>query len=215
MSDSRSINSDFEHKLALTSIIPLRVFMAAAGCKATLHVTNIKREHVMSLNIGKAASLVAGGALLLALSISANAGGLGLGGGVSVGGSGGVSAGAGASVGGAGGVSAGAGASVGGTGGVAAGAGANVGGVSGVSAGLGASIGGTSGLGAGLGIGIGVGTTPSSPRAPTNPPTNVAAVVADMSDTQVLKMKKRCVDILRSSSYDSDLRALCKLISRR
>jgi hypothetical protein len=37
-----------------------------------------------------------------------------------------------------------------------------------------------------------------------------------MSDSQVARMKKRCVDVLNSSgSYDRDLRQLCLMIARR
>ena len=45
---------------------------------------------------------------------------------------------------------------------------------------------------------------------------NLLGVVADMSDSQVARMKKRCVDVLGSSGvYDRDLRQLCLLIARR
>jgi hypothetical protein len=42
------------------------------------------------------------------------------------------------------------------------------------------------------------------------------SVVAQISESQVARMKKRCADVLASSgSYDRDLRQLCLLIARR
>jgi hypothetical protein len=54
----------------------------------------------------------------------------------------------------------------------------------------------------------------SNSTNPSNP--NLSSKVVEMSDSQVARMKKRCVDVLRSSaSYDQDLRQLCLLIARR
>jgi len=68
------------------------------------------------------ATALAGGALILSLSLPSGADGISVGAGASVGDSGGVSAGLGASIGGSGGINAGAGASIGGSNGVNAGA---------------------------------------------------------------------------------------------
>ncbi|QND55593.1 hypothetical protein [Mesorhizobium huakuii] len=156
-------------------------------------------------------TILAGGAVVAALCMPALAAGIGVGAGASVGGSGGVNAGAGASVGGGNGVNGGAGASIGGGTGANAGAGASIGGSGGGTAGLGATVGGQNGVGVGTGVaGIG-GATPSSLSN-----SSLSGVVADMSDSQVARMKKRCADVLASSgSYDRDLRQLCLLISRR
>ncbi|TJU92351.1 MAG: hypothetical protein E5Y12_29665 [Mesorhizobium sp.] len=172
----------------------------------------------MASTIKTVASVLAGSAMVLVLSMPANAAGLGVG--ASVGGNGGVNAGVGASVGGSSGVNAGLGASVGGSSGVSAGLGASIGGSNGVAAGLGANVDGTSGIGAGVGVGIGGGTNPSNPSNPSNrlnlSRTSLPGVVAQMSDPQVMRMKKRCVDVLGSEgAYDRDLRQLCLLIARR
>jgi hypothetical protein len=99
-----------------------------------------------------------------------------------------------------------------------------------VTAGLGATVGGTSGIGAGaglgvgngvnVGLGLGVGNNPGSPTDPSNPsnPTGpkLASAVANMSDSKLARMKKRCVDVLGSQeSYDRDLRQLCLMIAGR
>jgi len=223
-----------------------RVAESAIGCTPTA-LAQRQQESVMAFTIRTVASVLAGSAMVLVLSMPVSAAGLSVG--ASVGGSGGVNAGVGASVGGSGGVNAGVGASVGGGSGINAGAGANVGGSNGASAGLGASVGGsnginagasanvggtdgvTAGLGAnvggtsgiGVGVGIGGGTNPSSLSSPSNPsnlgnPTqsSLPGVVAQMSSSQVARMKKRCVDVLSSEgSYDRDLRQLCLLIARR
>lgn len=97
------------------------------------------------------------GAVIFMLSMPANAGGISVGAGASVGGGGGINAGLGASVGGGGGINAGLGASVGGGSGINAGLGASVGGNEGINAGAGASVGGSSGLTAGAGVGVGTG----------------------------------------------------------
>lgn len=40
--------------------------------------------------------------------------------------------------------------------------------------------------------------------------------VAQMSGAKLMRMKKRCADVLSSEeTYDKDLRALCLMISRR
>ena len=182
----------------------------------------------MTFSIKTVASVLASGAVVFVLSLPAYTAGLGLGAGASVGGSGGVNAGVGESVGGTGGVNAGLGASVGGSNGINAGAGADVGGAGGITAGLGASVGGTGGVGVGVGGGVGS----INPSNPGNPGTtgnlgnfgtprtlghpNLPGVVADMSDSQVARLKRRCVDVLGSSGdYDRDLRQLCLLIARR
>ncbi|WP_372955356.1 hypothetical protein [Mesorhizobium sp.] len=109
-----------------------------------------KQESIMNYFVNIFAKSLASSAVIISLSLPATAGGIGVGGGVSVGGRGGVNAGVGASIGGAGGIGVGAGASVGGSGGVNAGVGASVGGSNGVNAGLGANVGGTNGVSAGL-----------------------------------------------------------------
>lgn len=99
-------------------------------------------------------------------------------------------------------------ASIGGSNGIAANA--NVGGTSGITAGLGANVGDTSGIGIG-------GANPSSLSNPTNlSQTSLSGTVAQMSNSQVARMKKRCVDVLSNEgAYDRDLRQLCLLIARR
>ncbi|KRB25643.1 hypothetical protein ASD99_28095 [Mesorhizobium sp. Root695] len=94
------------------------------------------------------------------------------------------------------------------------------GGSNGVSVGLGATVGGQNGagvgagVGTGTGVGAGIGVGGTNASNPSN--TSLPGVVADMSDSQVARMKQRCVDVLNSSgSYDRDLRQLCLLISRR
>ncbi|ESY86435.1 hypothetical protein X739_13885 [Mesorhizobium sp. LNHC220B00] len=69
-------------------------------------------------------------------------------------------------------------------------------------------------------MGIGNGTNPSNPSNASNPSNpnhpNVPGIVAQMSSSQVTRMKKRCVDVLSSeATYDRDLRQLCLLIARR
>ena len=104
-----------------------------------------------------------------------------------------------------------------------------IGGASGVNAGLGATVGGSNGIGVGAGVGIGngvdvgvgvgvggtvPGTTPGTPASGVTP--GVSRAVAQMSRSQITRMKKRCADVLSNSgAYDSDLRQLCLLISRR
>ncbi|UCI34222.1 hypothetical protein [Mesorhizobium sp. B4-1-4] len=187
----------------------------------------------MTFTIKTVASVLAGSAIVVVLSMPVSAAGLGVS--ASVGGSGGVNAGVGANGGGGGGGNAGVGASVGGSNGVNAGLGtgaggsngnaglsasiggsngiganANVGGTSGITAGLGANVGDTSGIGIG-------GANPSSLSNPTNPSqTSLSGTVAQMSNSQVVRMKKRCVDVLSNEgAYDRDLRQLCLLIARR
>jgi len=150
-----------------------------------------------SLNKSLAKTL-AGSVLAIALSFPVSAAGIGVG----------------ASVGGGGGVSAGAGANVGGSSGVSAGLGASVGGASGVSAGVGANVGGTDGVGVGVGVGGPDPTNTSSTGNPPNP--GLSSAVANMSGSQLARMKKRCADVLgNSGGYDRDLRQLCLLVSRR
>ncbi|WP_081727277.1 hypothetical protein [Mesorhizobium sp. L2C067A000] len=65
--------------------------------------------------------------------------------------------------------------------------------------------------GVGTEVNVGVGTNPaanpSNPTAPSNP--NLASVVGDMSNAQVTRMKKRCVEVLSDEdTYDRDLRRL-------
>jgi len=143
-------------------------------------------------------------ALLASLSFPLEAAGLGVGAGASVGGSGGANAGAGASV--------------GGNNGANAGLGASVGGADGSTAGVGANVGGTSAVGVGVGVGVGVinPTTPADPTTPAASAQSLPGTVAQMSASQLARMKKRCVDVLNGSgSYDGDLRELCLMISRR
>ena len=84
-----------------------------------------------------------------------------------------------------------------------------------MTAGLGATVGGTSGVGAGVGVGIG-GTAGTLGTPGATGTTGLPGVVADMSSSQITRMKKRCADVLSSSgTYDRDLRELCLLISRR
>jgi hypothetical protein len=64
---------------------------------------------------------------------------------------------------------------------------------SGLTAGAGVGVG--SGINAGLGIGIG-GTSPTNPSNPSNP--GLPGVVASMSKSQLMRVKKRCVDVLSS-----------------
>jgi hypothetical protein len=67
-----------------------------------------------------------------------------------------------------------------------------------------------------MGVGVGGGTLPGTPGAPGTPGTPGVSVVAQMSSSQLLRMKKRCVDVLGSGgTYDRDLRELCMLIARR
>ncbi|MER9585488.1 hypothetical protein [Mesorhizobium sp. M0276] len=65
-----------------------------------------------------------------------------------------------------------------------------------------------------------LGTNPNSLSNPSNPSkastVSPPSVVADMSGSQLTRMKKRCVDVLGSAgTYDRDLRQLCLLIARR
>ncbi|WP_246693408.1 MULTISPECIES: hypothetical protein [unclassified Mesorhizobium] len=115
-----------------------------------------------------------------------------------------------------------AGANIGDSGGINAGLGANAGGTGGINAGLGANVGGTSGVGVGVGVGVGIDnvTNPSNPSnvgiSPNPSHLNGPRAVAQMSSSQLRRMKKRCVDVLGSEgTYDRDLRQLCLLIARR
>ncbi|TIS63512.1 MULTISPECIES: hypothetical protein [unclassified Mesorhizobium] len=78
---------------------------------------------------------------------------------------------------------------------------------------LNVTTGGTSGAGVALGAGAAVpGTVGATPPGTTN----LSSAVAQMSSSQLSRMKKRCVDVLSSEgTYDRDLRALCLMISRR
>ncbi|WP_244604415.1 MULTISPECIES: hypothetical protein [Mesorhizobium] len=63
-------------------------------------------------------------------------------------------------------------------------------------------------------------SNPSNPSNLSNPPNpcslGLPGIVAQMSDSKVARMKKRCVDVLSSEgTYDRDLRQLCLLITRR
>ncbi|WP_292135216.1 hypothetical protein [Mesorhizobium sp.] len=63
-------------------------------------------------------------------------------------------------------------------------------------------------------------TNPSNPSnvgiSPNPSQLNVPRAVAQMSSSQLRRMKKRCVDVLGSErTYDRDLRQLCLLIARR
>lgn len=172
------------------------------------------------------------GAVIAILAVPGHAASLGLGGvgGVSVGGNG-----ASANVGGASGANADASfggsstASIGGTNG--ANAGVSLGGgqaadaavsLGGTDTGATTSIG-TSGsnvgigtLGASAGVGVGIPGTPGVPGTPASVTTKPSAAVAQMSGTQLARMKKRSADVLSSEgTYDADLRALCLMISRR
>jgi hypothetical protein len=77
---------------------------------------------------------------------------------------------------------------------------------------VGVTLGGTS---ANVGVGtpgvpgtLGTAATATTPAMP--------GVVASMSSSQLTRMKKRCIDVLSSEgTYDSDLRQLCLMISRR
>jgi hypothetical protein len=120
-----------------------------------------------------------------------------------------------------------AGASVGGTS-----ANASIGGGSGVSASIGGAPAGTSasvglggnGLNANATVGpasasIGTGTPPGTPGVPGTPGTpgvsnpGLSAVVSDMTNKELMRTKKRCVQVLANqSSFDGDLVALCKLV---
>lgn len=147
---------------------------------------------------------------------------LGAGAGVSVGGEGGISAGGGLGLGGSSGTSAGAGASIGGSSGVSAGAGVSTDGTADVDAGATASVGGPAGAAAnigvgttdptGVGIGIGLGTATSGAAiGPTS--TGLAGVIANMTEAETAKFRKRCEGILNDSAgFDRDLIALCKML---
>ncbi|MDG4883877.1 hypothetical protein [Mesorhizobium sp. WSM4884] len=171
----------------------------------------------------KVARTLACGTIVAVLAAPAHADGIGVGVGASVGGRGGINAGLGSSVGGTSGVNAGAVASVGGSNGIDADATASIGGANGVEAAVDANVGDgaatTLGLGAGDDTGVGVGTAPLS--VPTAPEASVVTsrartAVAQLSSTQLTRMKKRCAEVLSSAgTYDSDLRALCLMISRR
>jgi hypothetical protein len=167
--------------------------------------------------------------------------GVNAGAGASIGGRNGVNAGAGANIGGRNGVTAGLGASIGGRNGVNAGAGANVGGSNGIVAGGGATIGSGvkagakvkigDGVGVGVNVAIGGGSLLTDPdqdhpkvddgvktSSLQNSSKNVRSaatrhMLADLSDKDLAKYKKRCVDILSNSgSYDGDLVSLCRAI---
>jgi hypothetical protein len=163
-------------------------------------------------NIARALSY---GSIVAILALPANAAGVGVG--ASVGGGGGVNAGAGASTGGSGGVNGGLGAPVGGSGGANAGAGASLGGSDGVTAGVGANVG--DGTNANVDAAVGNDATPGTPGTLGTlgtPGAKPPAGLAQMSGTQLARMKKRCVDVLSSEgTYDSDLKALCLMIARR
>ncbi|TGP57428.1 hypothetical protein EN873_04960 [bacterium M00.F.Ca.ET.230.01.1.1] len=148
--------------------------------------------------------------------------------GATVGGPSTLKAGAGAALGGAQGVTAGLGATVGGPSTLKAGAGTTLGSGHGVTAGLGATVGDTDTIDPGTGDAIvsglapsgGVGTRlsraidPSTSQTTTNPRT--ANIVAGISGEKLVRMKKRCVDVLSSQdAYDRDLRQLCQLIAGR
>ncbi|MDF3167794.1 hypothetical protein P3C33_16615 [Mesorhizobium sp. P16.1] len=77
---------------------------------------------------------------------------------------------------------------------------------------LNVTTGGANGAGVALGAGAAVpGTVGATPGT-----TNLSSAVAQMSSSQLSRMKKRCVDVLSSDgTYDRDLRALCLMISRR
>lgn len=177
------------------------------------------------------------GAIVAILAVPGNAASLGLGGlgGVSVGGNG-----ASANVGGAsganadasfGGSSTSATASIGGTNGAnaavslggnqAADAAVSLGGTdTGATASIGtsgANVGiGTLGASADVGVGIpGTGVPGTSGTSVTTGPTPSAAL-AQMTGNKLMRMKKRCADVLSSEgTYDKDLRTLCLMISRR
>ncbi|TIM60890.1 MAG: hypothetical protein E5Y58_33500, partial [Mesorhizobium sp.] len=77
-----------------------------------------------------------------------------------------------------------------------------------------ANVGGTTGVG--VGVGVGDGTLAGTPGTPGTPGTLGVSLVAQMSSSQLIRMKKRCVDVLGSGgTYDRDLRELCLLIARR
>ncbi|WP_301006452.1 hypothetical protein [Mesorhizobium sp.] len=194
------------------------------------------KESVMAGIEKRFASTLASGAIIVVLAMPANAQSVGVGGlgGVSVGGNsadtnaggpngadgnasfGGSGTSASVSIGGTsgadgnaaiGGSASTATASIGGTNG--AGAGATLG--NGANSALNVTVGGASGVGAGVG-GIAPGTLGATP--PGTP--NVSSAVAQLSSSQLARMKKRCVDVLSSEgTYDRDLKALCLMISRR
>lgn len=89
-----------------------------------------------------------------------------------------------------------------------------IGGTGGVAAGAGVGIGDGINAGAGVGVGIGTPTNPTTPTNPNNPNApGLLAVVASMSPSELAKTKKRCLQVLsNSSSFESDLVALCKLV---
>ncbi|WP_146770362.1 hypothetical protein [Mesorhizobium hawassense] len=207
------------------------------SCDAVQHILS-KEESIMPSIIRKLHRVLTCGAIVAILAVPGNAASLGLGGlgGVSVGGNG-----ASANAGGAsgadadasfGGSSTSATASIGGTSG--ANGAVSLGGdqaadtavsLGGTDTGATASIG-TSGanvgigtLGASAGVGAGI---PSTSGVPVTPGTSVttgpkpSAALAQMTGNKLMRMKKRCVDVLSSEgTYDADLRALCLMISRR
>ena len=161
----------------------------------------------MSDSLAKFSRILAGGAMLAFLCAPAHA----LDVGASIGG-----VGASASTGSGNGARAGA--SVGGTN-----ASASIGGGSGVSASIGGAPAGTSasvGLGgSGLNANANVGPasasigTPGVPGAPGVSNPGLSAVVSDMTNKELMRTKKRCVQVLANqSSFDGDLVALCKLV---
>ncbi|MDG4891832.1 hypothetical protein [Mesorhizobium sp. WSM4887] len=78
---------------------------------------------------------------------------------------------------------------------------------------LNVTTGGANGAGVALGAGAAV---PGIVGATPPGTTNLSSAVAQMSSSQLSRMKKRCVDVLSSEgTYDRDLRALCLMISRR
>jgi hypothetical protein len=70
------------------------------------------------------------------------------------------------------------------------------------------------GINAGVGVGIGTPTSPVDPNNPNNPNVpGLPTVVANMSPAELAATKKRCLQVRsNSSSFESDLVALCKLV---
>ena len=184
------------------------------------------------INAGAGVSL--GGPSGVGAGLGASVGGksgVNAGGGAKIGGSSGVAGGLGASMGGKNGVNTGGGATIGGSGGVTAGLGAIIG--DGVKAGASANVGDGVGLDAGVSIG-GVGNTTVTTdrprvvvdrwRDPTRKTTGGTSTTSGlsaaslsatygMSAVDLVRFKKRCVDILgNASGYDRDLVSLCRAI---
>lgn len=164
--------------------------------------------------------------------VGSNAGGLGVDVGATVGRSNGINAdsntavggskglvdsGTTASVGGSKGVNAAVDANVGGSGGVDATAKATVGGSDGLNANAGVNIGGKTGVGIGVGTGSPAtpGATGSSGRLGVTNGQKLAPVLAGMSDTEIVALKRRCGDVLgHPSAYDRDLGQLCMILRK-